>query len=801
MQVNINPYVNLNIKTYVNGSDYPNGGTNETVAGVKFTLANYPGGGTGVIATPSQSNPSSFDISVNVADPTNVYTLINSTWGTYGDKAGAVEFKATGGLDYTVNLVEGQNIRDYNNDGFNNTIGQGALGGTYLGTASFGGGQVRFDEQGFTLPTSFQSATLTDIILHGYGDDPIGAPLLAAATVTTDMPTLTALRATTSSAAIGQSVTFTATVADLFPAGATPNGGTVTFSDQGGAIGSAALVNGVAEFTTSSLAAGTNTITASYGGTAAFAASSTGTIVTAVGNGKEGYKGNNGPAPDAELNNPIGMGFDSAGDMFITDYGNNVVREVVKATGDIITVAGDGEEGYTTSGLATDAALDGPDGVVVDSAGDLFISELDNVVQEVVKSTGDIMTVAGNTKAGYSGDGELATSAKLNEPHGLTIDASGDLFIADSDNDVIREVVKATGDIMTVAGNHTFGYNGDNIPATDAELAYPFDVTLDSAGDMFIADTSNNRIREVVKATGNIITVAGNGTEGYGGDNAPATDAELDLPFDVTLDSVGDLFIVDTYNNRIREVVKATGDIITVAGDGSVGYTGDNGPAIDATMNNACRAAVDGAGDLFFSDSYNNVVREVTPAVTVTIGPSTALPTLTAISASAAAVVPGQPVTFTATVSDLSSGGAIPNGGTVTFSDQNGAIDSETLVDGVAEFTTSSLAAGVTYTVTASYGGTAGLRPERHGHDRDRRRQRHRRLRGRQRARDRRRVGRPPLHGLRLGGRHVHRRHGKQRRPRGGQVNRRHHHLRRKRHRRLQRRPRTGGRRRAEQPL
>ena len=185
-QVNINPYVNFNLQELLNGSNYPTGGTSLTVGGVAFTLANYPGGGTGVIETPNQSSPSSFDVPVNVANPTTVYTLINSGWGVYGDTVGAVEFKATGGLDYTVNLVEGQNIRDYNNDGFNNTIGQGALGGIYLGTASFGGGQVRLDEQGFTLPSSFQSATLTDIILHGYGDDPIGDPFLAAATVTSN---------------------------------------------------------------------------------------------------------------------------------------------------------------------------------------------------------------------------------------------------------------------------------------------------------------------------------------------------------------------------------------------------------------------------------------------------------------------------------------------------------------------------------------------------------------------------------------------------------------------------------------
>ncbi len=186
-QVNINPYVNSNVQKYANGSNYPAGGTTLTVEGVEFTLANYPGGGTGIIQTPNRSSSSSFDVPVNVANPTTVYTLINSQWGVYGDTVGAVEFKATGGLDYTVNLVEGQDIRDHNNGGFNNTIGQGSLGGIYLGTASFGGGQVRLDEQGFTLPSSFQSSTLTDIILHGYGNYPTGNPFLAAATVTNNL--------------------------------------------------------------------------------------------------------------------------------------------------------------------------------------------------------------------------------------------------------------------------------------------------------------------------------------------------------------------------------------------------------------------------------------------------------------------------------------------------------------------------------------------------------------------------------------------------------------------------------------
>ncbi len=202
------------------------------------------------------------------------------------------------------------------------------------------------------------------------------------------LPTLTALRATTAAAALGQSVTFTATVSDLSPGGATPNAGTVTFRNQSGVLDSATLVDGVAEFTTSSLAAGTHTVTASYGGTASFAASSTGTIVTAAGTGTAGYTGNNGPATAAELTHPWGLSVDAAGDLFLAD--NDVIREVVKATGDIITIAGNGT-------------------------------------------------------AGYSGDNGPATAAELHTPHGLAIDAVGDLFLADSANNRIREVVKATG--------------------------------------------------------------------------------------------------------------------------------------------------------------------------------------------------------------------------------------------------------------------------------------------------------------------------------------------------------------------
>src|SRR5271157_4264493 len=468
------------------------------------------------------------------------------------------------------------------------------------------------------------------------------------------LPTLTALRASTASAPLGQSVTFTATVSDLSPGGATPDGGTVTFSDQNGAIGSETLVDGVAEFTTSSLAAGTNTVTASYGGTANFAPSITGTIVTAAGNGTAGYTGNKGPATAAELDNPGGMAVDSAGDLFIANLNNNVIREVVKATGDIITVAGNG-------------------------------------------------------KAGYSGDNGPATAAELDGPRGVAVDSAGDVFFADCLNNRVREVVKATGDIITVAGDGKAGYSGDNGPATAAVLNAPNTVAVDSAGDLFIADANNHAVREVVKATGDIITVAGNGKAGYSGDNGPATAAELNDAYGVAVDAVGDLFFADDGNNRVREVVKATGDIITVAGNGTAGYSGDNGPATDAELDGPFRVAVDSAGDVFVADPANNVVREITPAVTVTVSPAT---TSTAATSTSATFSPdGQTVPLSATVS---SGAGTVDEGTETFTILSGttAIGAAVTVnvDNGTASASYDLPAGTpagTYTIEAVYNGTA----------------------------------------------------------------------------------------------
>ena len=181
-----------------------------------------------------------------------------------------------------------------------------------------------------------------------------------------------------------------------------------------------------------------------------------------------------------------------------------------------------------------------------------------------MKATGDIITVAGNGTAGSSGDGGPATTAELDNPRGLTIDAAGDLVIADFGNSVVREVVNATGDIVTVAGDGTAGYSGDNGPATAAELSGPYGVAFDPAGNLFITDFKKSVVREVVKATGNMITVAGNGMPGYSGDSGPATTAELNGPDDVALDSAGDLFISDAFNNAVREVTPAVTVTVTL---------------------------------------------------------------------------------------------------------------------------------------------------------------------------------------------------------------------------------------------
>jgi sugar lactone lactonase YvrE len=348
----------------------------------------------------------------------------------------------------------------------------------------------------------------------------------------------------------------------------------------------------------------------------------TGIIQTVVGNGTAGFSGDGGPAINAELNQPSCMYLDAAGNLFIADFGNNVIREVLAANGSIQTVAGTGTPGFSgDGGLAINAELFLPAAVTADGAGNLFITDFGNSrVRDVAAASGNIQTLAGNGTFSFSGDGGPATKAELQSPEKVVADGSGNIFISDSVNNVIREVVAATGNIQTVAGNNALGagFSGDGGPAIAAQFNLPTGMTLDAAGNLFIADAQNNVIREVVAATGNIQTVAGNNAlgAGYSGDGGPATGAQLSGPASVAVDGAGNLFIVDESNNVIREVVAATGNIQTVAGNFALGagYSGDGGPATSAQLRLPSGVFVDGAGNLFIADLFNNVIREVVAA-------------------------------------------------------------------------------------------------------------------------------------------------------------------------------------------
>ena len=216
----------------------------------------------------------------------------------------------------------------------------------------------------------------------------------------------------------------------------------------------------------------------------------------------------------------------------------------------------------------------------------------------------------------YLGDGNAAIDASLNSPQGVAVDSQGDLYIADTYNNVVREVNPFTGDITTVAGDGVGGYAGDGMAATAAELDAPTGVAVDSAGDIFIADTGNNVVREVIHSTNTIITVAGDGTCGFSGDGGAATAAELNCPSSVAVDGGGDLFIADTGNNVVREVNLnlATPSIATVAGNYALGsgYSGDGNAATSAQLSYPMGVAVNN-GLLYIADTGNNVVRDVTP--------------------------------------------------------------------------------------------------------------------------------------------------------------------------------------------
>lgn len=333
-------------------------------------------------------------------------------------------------------------------------------------------------------------------------------------------------------------------------------------------------------------------------------------ITTLAGTGDAGYSGDGGPAADASMTQPRDTAVGPDGSIFVADTLNNRVRRI-DPSGTVTTYAGTGVGGYSgDGGPAVDAQLAWPHDVTVDARGNLYIADSNNQRIRKVDTDGVITTIAGTGKTGYNGDDRPAVTALLKYPKSVALQGHA-LYFADSLNQRIRKVNLNTGMIKAVAGSGVKGFGGDGGPAELASFDVPQRIAFDSAGNLFIADTRNNRIRQVDAATGTIRTVVGTGVSGYGGDGGPAVHAAISVPRGLALADDATLYIADSGNHVIRRVNLANGVIRTVVGTGEPGYAGDGGAAGAARLRGPRGLSVDLEGDLVIADTLNNVVRIV----------------------------------------------------------------------------------------------------------------------------------------------------------------------------------------------
>jgi sugar lactone lactonase YvrE len=339
-------------------------------------------------------------------------------------------------------------------------------------------------------------------------------------------------------------------------------------------------------------------------------------IITTVVGGGAAFGTNEIPAVAAQIFEPNGLAFDRSGNLYLSTTTGGI--QEVTTDGIIHHVVG-GSTGFGFSGdggLASTAQISNVAGLATDGKGNLYF--VDNQRIRKIDSNGIISTVAGNGIAGFAGDGGPAISASFSFPSGIALDAAGNLYVADTYNHCIRRVA-SDGTVKTVAGNPNFSSltpSGDGGPATSASLALPYGVAIDAAGNLYISDKGQRRIRKV-SAAGIMTTSAGDGSANFAGDGGQATQAAFDFPADVKLDDAGNLYIADAYGHRVRRIAP-NGIVTTIAGNGTPGFSGDGGLATKAQLNTPVAVAVDGKGNVYVSDQNNVRVRKVTPDGVIT---------------------------------------------------------------------------------------------------------------------------------------------------------------------------------------